>query len=77
MVRKYFEEPKPVVWGESFYALKGESNDDTLLRCFPLLLHDRIKKYRNFSHVTIPFDELKDKTWEETLWVIKSYLPKS
>jgi len=75
MVRKYFEEPKPVVWGDSFYTLKDESNDDALLRCFPLLLHDRIEKYRDFSHITIPFTELKDKTWDETLEVIASYLP--
>ena len=74
MVRKYFEEPKPVVWGDFFNKETEETNDDALMRCFPILLHDRLERYRGFAHLTIPFMELRDTSGIETLEVIKSYL---
>ena len=74
MVRKYFEEPKPVVWGNEFTKNPEESNDDALLRCFPLLLEDRLKRYREFAHLSIPFTELRDTSGLETLSVIKNHL---
>ena len=74
MVRKYFEEPKPVVWGEMFNRQKDEQDDDALFRCFPLLLEDRLRRYREFAHLSIPLVELYDTSGEETLAIIRKYL---
>lgn len=74
MIRKLIEKPKPLVWN-GFYAPKsGESEKETLARCYPALLFDRLEKYRTMAHVTIPVEELYDKSGEDTLRIIRSYL---
>ena len=74
MEERYLREPKPVIWGTIFEKHKQESEADALARCYPLLLKDRIEKYRDFAHLSIPFIELFNKNGEETLAVIKSKL---
>ena len=74
MTRRYFEEPKPVVWGDIFKRLDGESDDDALHRCYPDMLRYRLAEYKKLAHLTITHDELHDATGEETLNIIKSHL---
>jgi len=74
MIRKLTENPKPLVWN-GFYAPKdGESEQETLARCYPALLTDRLKKYRRLAHVTIPAAELHDTSGKETLGIIRAHL---
>lgn len=54
MTAKYFETPKPVVWGDAYRPLGGETPNESLRRCYPDLLRERRKKYAAISHVTIP-----------------------
>lgn len=54
MSKNYFKHPKPVVWGESFNQHKNEDGIDALKRCYPQLLADRTKLYRELADVTIP-----------------------
>jgi shikimate kinase len=51
--------PKPVIWGESFAPKDGETPKDTLDRCYPELLRDRARRYKEVAHVVIPFEKLK------------------
>jgi shikimate kinase len=74
LTRRYFEEPKPVLWGDSFNQQDGEEDRAALERCYPELLRDRLVKYRDLAHVSIPLEELFDTSGEETLAVIKSHL---
>lgn len=74
MVRKYFEDPKPVVWGDMFNQEAEEDGDDALMRCFPHLLEDRLQRYRQFAHINIPLEELWDRDGAGTLAAIKGHL---
>lgn len=75
MIRKFFEQPKPVVWNGMYTPKKGETQKETLERCFPVLLRDRLKKYRAMAHVNVPATDLYDKSGRETIAIIRSRLP--
>lgn len=74
LTEKYFEQPKPVIWGDMFSLKVGETEQEAIRRCYPELLRTRLEEYRNFAHLSIPLDELFDTTGVETLEVIKKYL---
>ena len=42
--------PKPLVWGSMYQPLAGESQDESLSRCFGFLLDGREKRYRALAH---------------------------
>jgi shikimate kinase len=54
MSDNYFKHPKPVVWGESFNPKAEEEGLNALKRCYPQLLTDRTRLYRELADVTIP-----------------------
>lgn len=74
MTERFFDHPKPVVWNGRYCMEEGESSQDTIRRCYPKLLEDRLQKYRGFAHLSIPHDEFYNKTAEETLTVIRKHL---
>jgi len=53
MVKRYFETPKPVVWGPAYEPRNDENAADSLRRCYPQLLDWRMKKYNELADVTI------------------------
>ena len=75
MIRKFFEQPKPVVWNGMYVQKRGETQKETLERCFPVLLRDRLKRYRAMAHVNVPAADLYDKSGRETIAIIRSRLP--
>lgn len=75
MLEKFLKEPKPVIWSDYFVQEANESEQDTIRRCYPKLLRNRLERYRSFAHINIPAEALHDKNGEETLDIIKSYLP--
>lgn len=75
MLERYLEEPKPVSWNGMLTQEPWESKEESLKRCYPKLLEDRLKRYKNFAHITIPAKEFRDLSWIETLELIKKYLP--
>lgn len=54
MMEDFFVHPKALIWGESFSQQKEESDVEALRRCYPLLLKDRIEKYRSLGEVFLP-----------------------
>lgn len=74
MMEKFFDEPKPVAWGDFFSMLPGESEEAALKRCYPALLHERLTRYRTLAHVNIPTKEVFDMSGDETLAVIRRHL---
>lgn len=74
MKRKYFEEPKPVIWGSYFSQQSGETEEQALRRSYPQMLRARLQAYRQLAHLTIPFAELYGASGEQTLSVIKNHL---
>ncbi len=58
MFKNYIENPKPVLWGESFNQQDNESTDDALARCYPELLDFRTNLYEKYANITIDFHEI-------------------
>ncbi|MES2225676.1 MAG: hypothetical protein V4480_02600 [Patescibacteria group bacterium] len=75
MLQRFIKEPKPVIWNGFFVAEEGETNIETIRRCYPKLLADRLARYRSLAHITIPAEALYDRDGTGTLRIIKSYLP--
>ena len=59
LFKHYIANPKPTIWGDLYAPLPGESERETLKRCYPLLLRERARRYRALAHVTIPFEQHK------------------
>jgi len=74
MINKFLEDPKPVIWNGYFKPKPSEQLIDTLNRCYPRLLHDRLLQYRAIAHLNIKKEELHDRSGAETLDVIKHHL---
>lgn len=60
MYELYKKEPKPVIWGESFYQKNGESPVTALARCYPELLAFRTKQYEKLADITMDYHTLHD-----------------
>lgn len=54
MIAKYFQTPKPVVWGNSFNSHPTETVEEALRRCYPELLKERRKLYSQVAHIAVP-----------------------
>jgi len=74
LIERFFKEPKPVVWSGFFDIRPGESEREALRRSYPLLLHDRLLRYRALAHVNIPVSKFYDASAEKTLAIIKEHL---
>ncbi|MGE3623623.1 MAG: hypothetical protein AB7H77_07125 [Bdellovibrionales bacterium] len=57
MFRRYIENPKPVIWDDVFMPLAGETPQDTLRRCYPVLLETRARRYERLAHTVIPYEQ--------------------
>ena len=77
MMERFFSHPKPVAWVGYFNPQQSESEEETLRRSYPKLLTDRLRIYRNLAHLNIPAQKMRDKSAEETLQIIRSYLVKA
>lgn len=63
LYQAYIAEPKPVVWGNVFKPLPGESSRDALARCYPLLLKRRNEIYKRYADITLDYKELRSPTF--------------
>jgi shikimate kinase len=60
MQKRYFEDPKPVYWGDSFQKKSSEGDIEALKRCYPLLLEEREKKYKLLADKILTYGERVD-----------------
>lgn len=79
MKKLFFETPKTLCWGDSFNKLENETNKESLNRCYPKLLNDRINLYRNLADVIIPAEisQYKGLHIDRLLEIISFSLPNS
>lgn len=54
MLEDYIKRPGPVIWDGLFERKAGEPVHAALARCYPRLLEERERRYREVAHVTIP-----------------------
>jgi shikimate kinase len=60
LIRRYLEDPKPVLWRGAFQARKGEAPRDTVARCYPALIAARRQSYAALAHCLIPVADLRE-----------------
>jgi len=56
LFKNFIANPKPVIWGDVYAPQTNETLQETLHRCYPLLLRNRAQRYKDIAHVTIPFE---------------------
>ena len=54
LIQRYLRDPKPVLWQGVFKQRPGETAEDTVVRCYPLLIAARRRSYEALAHVTLP-----------------------
>ena len=60
MLQLYINDPKPVCWSGMFNKKEGETNEQALARCYPILLTTRAKLYDKYTDVKLPFEVHKN-----------------
>lgn len=55
MLEDYVKKPKPVCWDGNFNQKAGETGEEALKRCYPLLVGSRAELYEQFSDITLPY----------------------
>ncbi|MBI2036348.1 hypothetical protein HYT17_01850 [Candidatus Microgenomates bacterium] len=74
MYENYIKNPKPVIWGDSFRKLNGESDFAALSRCYPKLLAFRTKRYKKYANIVLDYFMLREKNFSAEQFV--KHLPK-
>ena len=59
LIARYLSDPKPVLWGDQFDQLPGESAKDAVARCYPRLIAHRKKMYEKYAHRVVSMERLR------------------
>ena len=59
LVERYLNDPKPVLWRETFHVKDQETPRETVARCYPLLIAARRKSYETLAHCAVHVPELR------------------
>ncbi|HKM67265.1 MAG TPA: hypothetical protein VJX70_08875 [Candidatus Acidoferrum sp.] len=65
LIRRYLEDPKPVLWRGAFQARKGETPHDTVGRCYPALIAARRQSYEALAHCSLSVSDLRGLSLRE------------
>lgn len=60
LIQRYLQDPKPVLWQGAFRPRPGETPEQTVVRCYPVLIAARRQSYEALAHVTLPTLELRE-----------------
>lgn len=60
LIRRYLEDPKPVLWRGAFQPRPGEPPQDTVARCYPSLIAARRQSYEALAHCTLQVGDLRE-----------------
>jgi shikimate kinase len=64
MLRKYIANMRPVLWRGLFHSRPGETNEEALVRCYPILLSSRERLYAQCADVTIGYYEQHEEGFD-------------
>jgi shikimate kinase len=59
MFQQYINDPKPVIWGNSFSITKEEAPKNALKRCYPDLLNYRQNRYEELAEISLGYHALR------------------
>ena len=71
LIDRYLSDPKPVLWRGAFQPKKGESPQETVARCYPLLIAARRQSYEALAHCTLLVAELRDPACDAAAFLAK------
>ena len=57
MLEAYRIKPRPLLWRDMFTREPGETNEQALARCYPVLLSSREKQYETLAHLSISYNK--------------------
>jgi shikimate kinase len=60
LIARYLSDPKPVLWGNQFTQLPGETVKSAVARSYPELIAHRKVLYEKFAHHVIDIARLRD-----------------
>ena|SRR5271169_1927699 len=60
LIQRYLQDPKPVLWQGGFRARPGETPQQTVIRCYPVLIAARRLSYEALAHLTLPTLRLRE-----------------
>jgi adenylate kinase family enzyme len=60
LIRRYLEDPKPVLWRGAFQPKPGETPRETVARCYPALIAARRQSYEALAHCIVPVAGLRE-----------------
>ena len=66
MFQQYIQEPKPVIWRNSYQPQKNKSHMDTLKSCYPQLLKFRNKRYQDHANITLNYHQIRHPQFSTT-----------
>ena len=65
LIKRYLEDPKPVLWRGAFQAHTGEDPKATVSRCYPVLIGARRQSYEALAHCSVPLADLRERSFGE------------
>lgn len=71
LIERYLSDPKPVLWRGAFQSKRGESPQETVARCYPMLLGARRQSYEALAHCTLYVAELRDPAFDVAAFLSK------
>ena len=60
LIKRYLNDPKPVLWRGAFQPKPRESPRETAARCYPALIAARRQSYEALAHCTLQVASLRD-----------------
>jgi shikimate kinase len=60
LIQRYLQDPKPVLWQGAFRPHPGETPQQTVVRCYPVLIAARRQSYEALAHLTLPTLQLRE-----------------
>jgi shikimate kinase len=60
LIQRYLRDPKPVLWQGAFRPHPGETPQQTVVRCYPVLIAARRQSYEALAHLTLPTLQLHE-----------------
>ena len=60
LIKRYLNDPKPVLWRGAFQPRAGETPRQTVARCYPALIAARRQSYQALAHCTLEVATLRD-----------------
>jgi shikimate kinase len=66
LLKAYISNPHPMLWRDSFSKRSGETNYESLARCYPQLLSARKRLYARYADIEIDYYRRNEKSFTVT-----------